>query len=995
MMSSGDALPVRSRKRNHKKKPTTVKTPSSTDDDKTSEGVVKDEINAALKGCKNDEEDTQDVEKSKEITRIPSSKEEREQEPSEDKAENLDDESKKKNNTVVDDVVGSNGDDNHGENSENKVTQDKKIPLSPFVQPQEPLYLEGLSDFSKLIEVLRTSFLPAEKYSSCDSNEAKIKCCLQQNEVRMGFDKYASNGFFKSQRQESRKSESRAKDFRSEGNKFFKAKKFNEALDSYSKAVLTAPFFEDAQESQRSSTRDTPDVSSSNAASSSDAQTEVKNKNTKGTRKSSTREFALSLANRSATLFQLNHFEDSLRDAQTALDYDYPHEQKHTLLLRQALCLKSLGKPVEAAEKLQETLLSVEESSDNSIAQEDHDRASSESEKSSPTSAKETNFRTFIQTTFDKFSGIPFTDPNKPPFETEEHLKPPERTGSKLKNASDWVKLCHDSDRGRFLKTTQAVGVDETVLSEPAFATCLNTQSMESFCQDCCEELGHRLIPCLSCSSVRYCSVECRDRSWQKYHRFECDHLDLLLSIGVLRLSLRIVLMAGIQECLAIDSQLGKNGNSSNSKETVSSSYKSIYNLCDHSNDLSPLVSARQTLAAAFMTFIASEKMMGVIDSNDDNYFRLGGIILKHIHQISVNSILMFHQPIVSGPHDIYGIDIKSQAIGTAIYPTLSLINHSCLPNTENFFKGSRVFVKTRLSLKSQSEITLSYGQLFRKSPRSERLESLENQYYFSCKCPACSDDVLDQSILEDMISSTETHPVLAESFLCTSCSKTSSPSSSSLTNNSSLGPLVVNVKSCTGRCLKCGVTTTDVTTIGGIIEKVESAKKVSNLCKALMSFGRKHESEKHLLKTLQSLQSICYPTNRMLLSTNTELLSLYLSLEKYEESKKVCEEVNQLKRIIYGSDSFEHRQGVLQLLNIKWIQQSKWQENKSSSVRTSSMNKKIVQRLMTESTEAVSSGMQLIKKHKVAGGLVLLDSSLVSFLKELVQLERHLKSAA
>ena len=57
-------------------------------------------------------------------------------------------------------------------------------------------------------------------------------------------------------------------------------------------------------------------------------------------------------------------------------------------------------------------------------------------------------------------------------------------------------------------------------------------------------------------------------------------------------------------------------------------------------------------------------------------------------------------------------------------------------------------------------------------------------------------------------------------------------------------------------------------------------------------------------------------------------------------------------------------------------------------------MNKKIIQRLIQESSEAVSSGMKLLEQNKLKTGIVILDSSLVSFLKELVQLERNVKAA-
>jgi len=299
------------------------------------------------------------------------------------------------------------------------------------------------------------------------------------------------------------------------------------------------------------------------------------------------------------------------------------------------------------------------------------------------------------------------------------------------------------------------------------------------------------------------------------------------------------------------------------------------------------------------------------------------------------------------------------------------------------------VYVKTRSALTAGNEITISYRPLCKKMSRSERIESLQNQYYFKCRCPACDDSTLIKSedIVEDKMYE---HPILTESFLCPSCNVESSPS-----------PLVINsihhlnhtnmttTTSFEGKCLRCGITIPSAQ-VTPILEAIEAAKKVSNLCKALASFGRRSESERHLLKTLSSLNKVCFHTNRMLLTTHLELLSLYLGIDRLEDARKCCEDVNQIKKLTFGPDSFEYRQGALQLLNIRWIQQNKKEDSNRNT--SSSMNRKIVQRLLQESSEAVDSGMQLLNKSKVRGGFVLLDNSLVSFLKELVQLERQLK---
>jgi hypothetical protein len=61
----------------------------------------------------------------------------------------------------------------------------------------------------------------------------------------------------------------------------------------------------------------------------------------------------------------------------------------------------------------------------------------------------------------------------------------------------------------------------------------------------------HTKFPCCFCSCwectlALYCSEACRQESWDQYHQWECHGgLELLNSIGIAHLGLRVVLKAG------------------------------------------------------------------------------------------------------------------------------------------------------------------------------------------------------------------------------------------------------------------------------------------------------------------------------------------------------------------------------------------------------------------------------------------------------------------
>ena len=57
-------------------------------------------------------------------------------------------------------------------------------------------------------------------------------------------------------------------------------------------------------------------------------------------------------------------------------------------------------------------------------------------------------------------------------------------------------------------------------------------------------------VPCLKCTQPRYCSESCRSLSWSTYHQYECSGLDLLHSVGIAHLGLRVVLVTGLSHLL-------------------------------------------------------------------------------------------------------------------------------------------------------------------------------------------------------------------------------------------------------------------------------------------------------------------------------------------------------------------------------------------------------------------------------------------------------------
>lgn len=654
-------------------------------------------------------------------------------------------------------------------------------------------------------------------------------------------------------------------------------------------------------------------------------------------------------ANRSAALFQLNAFAQSIEDVDNAIKFGYPPDQLPTIVLRKALSLKALGREQEATEILDSIQLDGLSNHSNGENHEDGENHGSDYRKS-------------LESTFRSFS---LKGTESPKCKFTGHLDGVKKVNSKLLSASECVKIVHSDSKGFHMKATRNIARDEALIVEKPFCSVLNIPSYEDFCNYCCQDLDKRLFPCSNCSKVSYCSESCANQAWEEYHGKECSHLEILHSSGVLRLSLRIVIKAGVGKVLEVEKE--SRGQQNLEKMRRGCDYKSLFSLSDHSKELNYLICSRQTLAACFLTYVMASYLK-LIKSNDFNYFKVGGIILKHIHQISVNSVAIFHQPIVPGPDNMFGVDVKNQVVATGLFPTVSLLNHSCISNTESFFKGNKIHVRSFRPIQVNEEICYSYGPMFRKMTRSERMDTLQNQYYFTCSCPAC-----DDRIIEDIENSETIRPVLTEAFLCDMCQ----------------GPLVIN-SGPSSKCLKCGDTSTPVPKI---LEQVEMSKKMANIGKALLQFGRSSETEKQYLKSLETLKKVCWPTNRLILSIYNELLYCAIYMDNLQNAQKYCMESNRIKKASYGESSVEYIQGQLQVYNLKWTQQKKLDGN-NSKTRTNSINKKLVTKLYQESESLIKQVKESITKNETSCGLLILDSALVSCLKELVELEKHLRTA-
>jgi len=227
----------------------------------------------------------------------------------------------------------------------------------------------------------------------------------------------------------------------------------------------------------------------------------------------------------------------------------------------------------------------------------------------------------------------------------------------------------------------------EVILNDQAAVVGPNHYS-PPVCLGCLKVTDGKQV-CHTCS-FPMCSETCRESS---SHNKECN-----LLIGVDENNLKII---AVLRLLLL-------------RESDSDNWKNIDTLRDHDVDRRQDVCEWNMFQHDVVDVIKSR-----IKVKDELIHHLIGIL-------SINSVT---------------INFREERIyGRALYPLLSLVNHSCTSNARYTVnpKDFSVVLRARRKILEGEEITISYIPPFIGQPR-RRME-ISNEWYFTCRCPRCVD---------------------------------------------------------------------------------------------------------------------------------------------------------------------------------------------------------------------------------------------------------------
>eukprot|EP00079_Xenopus_tropicalis_P016177 XP_004914683.1 PREDICTED: histone-lysine N-methyltransferase SMYD3 isoform X1 [Xenopus tropicalis] len=217
---------------------------------------------------------------------------------------------------------------------------------------------------------------------------------------------------------------------------------------------------------------------------------------------------------------------------------------------------------------------------------------------------------------------------------------------------------------------------------------------------DHCLHRKEKLLRCSQCKVTRYCNSHCQRKAWQG-HKRECKCLRSTLP-NVPPNSVRLV-------GKIIFKMLQK-------PDTASEELYTISDLQSHIKEASEEVKdGLRHLATALQHYLKEE-------IQEISQLPPGFQVLEYFGKVTCNSFTIS--------------DGEMQDVGVGLYPSMSLLNHSCDPNCVIVFEGTCLLLRTVKEIPKGEELTISYIDV--KMPTQGRRDQLQRQYCFLCDCQRC-----------------------------------------------------------------------------------------------------------------------------------------------------------------------------------------------------------------------------------------------------------------
>lgn len=236
---------------------------------------------------------------------------------------------------------------------------------------------------------------------------------------------------------------------------------------------------------------------------------------------------------------------------------------------------------------------------------------------------------------------------------------------------------------------------------------------------------------CPHCSDVLFCSEFCQKKALDSYHRYECDYMHILKTLGIGFLAYRTLTSTDRE---IIRSLIQSSTNETEKQSSYKSDYAAIQRLITHSDHMSIDDLFHYSLTAYFLSEMI--QLSGYLPltnkekSLEEEQLLLASILLKHIQQMICNAQTI-SIPNDDLPSSNENEDPLNRRFASAIFPTCALMNHSCLPNIRCVFDQGLLHVQSARLIRKGEEILNCYGPQKSLMPSTEQRQTILYEQYF------------------------------------------------------------------------------------------------------------------------------------------------------------------------------------------------------------------------------------------------------------------------
>ncbi|XP_053596110.1 SET and MYND domain-containing protein 4 [Microplitis demolitor] len=585
-------------------------------------------------------------------------------------------------------------------------------------------------------------------------------------------------------------------------------------------------------------------------------------------------DYSIALANRSAAFFFMSKYEQCLEDIAVVIESNYPKKLKYKLHLRATQCYIKLHKFHQATKELSEAEKLIINNEDISKSSRENLMTQIDNLSSQITEELKNNSE-------DILNEEKIINNNNINYNNSKYLiNPNELLVPNINFPSASFKLTrkHSPTRGRHIVANEDIKKGDVLFVEKPFAFVpLDNATSDILCTHCCGLIIDSAIPCRSCSSVLYCCRECWMKSWS-YHQWECSgyQFEIWKQIGIAHLALKSLLISVETDDITRFNdveELVTNIDKLNPEDlilySVTALMLTLY-LKKYTNFFDA-IDMKKCLIDKFKT----ENLSFPLDNSSEESQKLfiSCIILRHMLQLIANGHAITRLNLTTAE----GADVfeeQQQRIAVGIYPSASMMNHSCDPTIITTFSNDYLIVKAIKDVLTGEEVFNCYGPHFRRMPFDERQKSLKDQYRFDCKCKPCTDPTLKQFL---------------DRFDAVQCPKCSGPLEKSTTHLS--------------RCLDCNVSSK-------IDIKVQTELKTANdlfaSAQDYLQIGKNKDAIDYLKHCLNIRQKWLYKYHDDIAITLDTLAKVNIMMGNWLDSMPYLEKSLTVIEIKFGNESIE-----------------------------------------------------------------------------------------